>query len=111
MDQINVNKPTKAPREQPIQNNHKHWSSPKELNKNKDTSKNTGPPPEKISAIVQKQLSPIWRPILPYSSYKNNIEHTHLLDTQEKDTESNENNEIDQGEFHYKTNDDLIPDK
>ena len=34
----------KAPRYQLFQNNHKHLSIPKEFNKNKDTSKNTGSP-------------------------------------------------------------------
>ena len=34
----------KVPREKLLQNNHKHVSSPKDLNKNKDIFKNTGPP-------------------------------------------------------------------
>ena len=39
---------TKAPREQFLNNNHKHGSQPKEFNKNKYTSKKTGPPQAKM---------------------------------------------------------------
>ena len=53
-----------SPREQLLQNNHKHGPSQKDFNKNKYTSKNTGPPQATIS-----QRSPIWWPLWPYSPY------------------------------------------
>ena len=45
---------TKSPREQPLQNNHKHGSRPKEFNKNKNTSKNIGPPQATIPCPIPK---------------------------------------------------------
>ena len=47
----------KAPREQLLQNNHKHGSRPKDLNKNTDTSKNTYPPQAKIDIPRPKENS------------------------------------------------------
>ena len=44
----------KAPREQLLQNNHKHGSRPKDFNKNKDTSKNKVPPQATIYLPLPK---------------------------------------------------------
>ena len=44
----------KTPREQLLQNNHKHGSQPKDFNKNKDTSKNTCPPQATIACPFPK---------------------------------------------------------
>ena len=96
----------KAPREQLLRKNQKHGLSPKQLNKNKDTSKNTGPPQATIDRPRPKVNS--FRFDDPYDHIHHmdhNHEKTHLIDTQEQDME---NNEIEQDEFYDKKNDNSI---
>ena len=76
----------KSPREQLLQNNHKHGSRPKEFNKNKDKSNNTGPLQYKISRPHPKMNSVRFDD--PYD-HIHHMEHTHedthRIDTQEQD--------------------------
>ena len=46
-----------TPREQLIQNNHRHGSRPKEFNKNKDASKNKGPLQAKNACPITNVIS------------------------------------------------------
>ena len=64
---------------------------------------------QKFLSLVQNQTQSALNPPNDHINHMNNHnENTHLIDTQEQYVE---NNDIDQDEFHYKTNDDLIPDK
>ena len=97
---------TKASREKLLQKNHKHGSSPKDFNKIKYISKNTGSPQAKISCPLPKVIS-VW-----FDDPYNHIHHTehthennHPIDTQEPNME---NNEVKQYELYDKKNDELI---
>ena len=73
----------KSPREQLIQKNHKHGSRPKDLNKNKYTSRNTSPPQATILFHSLKSNSVRFED--PYDHIRrinNHNEHTHLIDPQ-----------------------------
>ena len=77
----------KAPREQLLNKNHKHGSIPKEYNRNKYTSKNTGPPQDTIYCPRPKVNSFYFDD--PYDHIchmENTHEDTHLIDTKEHDT-------------------------
>ena len=72
-----------SPREQTLQNNHKPGSRLKEFNKNKDTSKNTGPPQATISRPFPKVNSVhFYDPYGHINHMENTHEDTHLIDTQ-----------------------------
>ena len=96
----------KAPREQLLQNNQKHGSRPKDSNKNKYKSKNTGPPQVTI-ACPRLKVNPVQ--FYETNDHIHHMEHTHenthLLDTQEQDME---NNEAEKYEFYERKNDELI---
>ena len=75
---------SKAPIEQIPQNNHKHVSQPKYFNKNKDTSKNTGPPQATIYRPHQKVKAVCFDdPYDHINPMENTHEDNHLIDTQE----------------------------
>ena len=96
----------KSPREKILQKNHKHGLRPKQLNKNKYTSKNKGPPQATI-ACPRPKLNSV-RFDDPYDHIHHmdhNHEKTHLIDTQEQDME---NNEAEQDELYDEKNDELI---
>ena len=76
----------KSPREQQLQNNHKHGSRPKEFNRNKDKSNNTRPLQYKISLSRPKINSVRFDdPYEHIHHMENTHEYTHLIDTQEQD--------------------------
>ena len=82
---------SKAPREQHLQNNHKHGSRPTDFNKNKDKSKNTGPPQEKIPRPCPKANSVQFEDPYDHIRHMDHIrENTHPIDTQEQFMENNE---------------------
>ena len=74
----------KAPREQLLQNNHKHWSSPKYFNKKIYTYKNIGIPEATIFWHIPKINSVQFDD--PYDHIhrmEHTHENTHLIDPQE----------------------------
>ena len=79
---------TKAHREKLLQNNHKHGSSSKDFNKNKDTSKNAGPRQATITCPRLKSNSVRFEDPYDHIHHMNNHhENNHLLDPQEQDIE------------------------
>ena len=96
----------KAPIEQILQKNHKHGSRPNDLNKNKDTSENTGPPQATITSPCPKVITVQCDD--PYDRIRH-MEHTHennhLIDTQEQDME---NDEVEKNKLNENTNDEFF---
>ena len=81
----------KLPREKTLKKNHKYGSWPKDFNKNKYTSKKSGPPQATITRPLSKA-----KPVRfedPYDHIhhmENHNENTHLIDTQEQDMENSD---------------------
>ena len=81
----------KAPREQLLHKNHKHVSQPKDFNKSTDTSNNKGPNQATIACPRPKVNSVCFEYLYDHINRMDNThEDTHLIDTQEQDTEDTE---------------------
>ena len=79
------------PREKLRQNNHKHGSLPKDLNKNTDTSNNTGPPQDTVSFTFTKVISVRFECTYYHINLMDNThKDTHLIDKQLKYIEDTE---------------------